>query len=84
MAPDLLRCACPGRLRRAAGQGLSGEGSALLGTRDEGLELGATDVVGTLLRRGLHEVGPVSYTHLRAHETVLDLVCRLLLEKKNY
>ena len=24
--------------------------------------------------------GPVSYTHLRAHETVLDLVCRLLLE----
>ena len=30
--------------------------------------------------RGDHE--PVSYTHLRAHETVLDLVCRLLLEKK--
>ena len=27
-------------------------------------------------------VPPVSYTHLRAHETVLDLVCRLLLEKK--
>ena len=27
--------------------------------------------------------GPVSYTHLRAHETVLDLVCRLLLEKNN-
>ena len=25
--------------------------------------------------------GSVSYTHLRAHETVLDLVCRLLLEK---
>ena len=37
---------------------------------------------------GLHAVEegpggiPVSYTHLRAHETVLDLVCRLLLEKK--
>ena len=29
------------------------------------------------------DVAPVSYTHLRAHETVLDLVCRLLLEKKN-
>ena len=28
-------------------------------------------------------IAPVSYTHLRAHETVLDLVCRLLLEKKN-
>ena len=29
-------------------------------------------------------VAPVSYTHLRAHETVLDLVCRLLLEKKTH
>src|SRR5664280_3451239 len=27
-------------------------------------------------------IATVSYTHLRAHETVLDLVCRLLLEKK--
>ena len=26
---------------------------------------------------------PVSYTHLRAHATVLDLVCRLLFAKKN-
>ena len=36
---------------------------------------------------GLSEVGEpaaVSYTHLRAHETVLDLVCRLLLEKKKH
>src|SRR5450756_2707694 len=30
----------------------------------------------------LRGVGPVSYTHLRAHETRHDLVCRLLLEKK--
>ena len=29
-----------------------------------------------------HDLSTVSYTHLRAHETVLDLVCRLLLEKK--
>ena len=28
------------------------------------------------------QYGPVSYTHLRAHETRHDLVCRLLLEKK--
>src|SRR5450756_2268473 len=28
------------------------------------------------------EPGAVSYTHLRAHETRHDLVCRLLLEKK--
>src|SRR5665811_2633571 len=36
---------------------------------------------GQLLDRGDID-DPVSYTHLRAHETVLDLVCRLLLEKK--
>src|SRR5450756_3064956 len=28
------------------------------------------------------DLRPVSYTHLRAHETRHDLVCRLLLEKK--
>ena len=44
------------------------------------------DMHGGFMDRG--EVGTsfgsytVSYTHLRAHETVLDLVCRLLLEKK--
>src|SRR5450756_2887252 len=27
---------------------------------------------------------PVSYTHLRAHETRHDLVCRLLLEQKKW
>ena len=36
-----------------------------------------------LERAGVKSARPVSYTHLRAHETVLDLVCRLLLEKKN-
>ena len=30
----------------------------------------------------MKEMGPVSYTHLRAHETPEHLVCRLLLEKK--
>ena len=51
---------------------------------------GITPLLGNLdapasLRRlaGLAPYVPVSYTHLRAHETVLDLVCRLLLEKKN-
>ena len=29
-----------------------------------------------------HYLKPVSYTHLRAHETKANLVCRLLLEKK--
>ena len=31
----------------------------------------------------LANVAPVSYTHLRAHETPEHLVCRLLLEQKN-
>ncbi len=30
----------------------------------------------------LHRITPVYYTHLRAHETLPYLVCRLLLEKK--
>ena len=34
------------------------------------------------LNKVVDDYKPVSYTHLRAHETVLDLVCRLLLEKK--
>ena len=36
------------------------------------------------LERAVIGLNPVSYTHLRAHETVLDLVCRLLLEKKKH
>ena len=39
-------------------------------------------IVNGLIRAVPVYVNPVSYTHLRAHETVLDLVCRLLLEKK--
>eukprot|EP00657_Telonema_sp_P-1_P010074 TRINITY_DN436_c0_g1_i8.p1 TRINITY_DN436_c0_g1~~TRINITY_DN436_c0_g1_i8.p1 ORF type:complete len:423 (-),score=82.75 TRINITY_DN436_c0_g1_i8:81-1349(-) len=35
-----------------------------------------------LLTKEYYNICAVSYTHLRAHETVLDLVCRLLLEKK--
>ena len=31
---------------------------------------------------GCGYLSPVSYTHLRAHETGRNLVCRLLLEKK--
>ena len=51
-----------------------------LGIDEETLEIRAVEVTSS-------DVGdapmPVSYTHLRAHETVLDLVCRLLLEKKH-
>ena len=38
--------------------------------------------VDDISNRAAEMVAPVSYTPLRAHETVLDLVCRLLLEKK--
>ena len=38
--------------------------------------------LGAFLECLADRVEAVSYTHLRAHETVLDLVCRLLLEKK--
>ena len=33
-------------------------------------------------KRIKNTVSAVSYTHLRAHETVPEIVCRLLLEKK--
>ena len=36
-----------------------------------------------LMLPGIDGFEAVSYTHLRAHETVLDLVCRLLLAHKN-
>ena len=34
------------------------------------------------VNRDTMQIIPVSYTHLRAHETGRNLVCRLLLEKK--
>ena len=46
------------------------------------LELRARSQTSSTIKE-LLGLAPVSYTHLRAHETVLDLVCRLLLEKKN-
>ena len=51
-----------------------------------GVVLEVVDSLAVMVRQFEHVVNaltPVSYTHLRAHETVLDLVCRLLLAKKN-
>ena len=42
----------------------------------------ASDLERAKVMLSTQETVTVSYTHLRAHETVLDLVCRLLLEKK--
>ena len=45
-------------------------------------EYRAEQAIAALKKLAVPTVRAVSYTHLRAHETVLDLVCRLLLEKK--
>ena len=43
----------------------------------------ASDLMALVLLKSPGAMGAaVSYTHLRANETVLDPVCRLLLEKK--
>src|SRR5674536_288468 len=39
------------------------------------------EIYDSIIQEGIEE-NPVSYTHLRAHETPEHLVCRLLLEKK--
>ena len=46
------------------------------------LEQAPISTATTATEMALHMPTAVSYTHLRAHETVLDLVCRLLLEKQ--
>src|SRR5664280_3610437 len=54
--------------------------SVELSMRSAAVDVGVINIwsdTGVALRIG---DTPVSYTHLRAHETVLDLVCRLLLE----
>src|SRR5665811_138228 len=70
----------PARLLRGAPTGSTPLGTALmLDGAPSPDRLGRTAPLGG--GRGLHEDPrpAVSYTHLRAHETVLDLVCRLLL-----
>src|SRR5659263_54888 len=54
----------------------------LLGRVAEGTALRLSPVATCVLGTDHHWYTPVSYTHLRAHETRHDLVCRLLLEKK--
>ena len=44
--------------------------------------LGGVKVDGSTVTIDTNGVITVSYTHLRAHETKANLVCRLLLEKK--
>ena len=53
-----------------------------VGRPDEGRAIVEFVFLGVLLL--VPNIYPVSYTHLRAHETVLDLVCRHLLEKQKH
>ena len=46
-----------------------------------GIRRSGKSVMLELIKEELAEAGAVSYTHLRAHETRSNLVCRLLLEK---
>src|SRR5674476_1420302 len=65
----------PGGLR------LASRAAEILGLQDRTvLEISQAGRGRRLLRIAASE--PVSYTHLRAHETGRNLVCRLLLEKK--
>ena len=61
----------------------AGHAAALLRLLGDGV---TAEALGAAGRRRVGEAwnwaATVSYTHLRAHETVLDLVCRLLLEKQ--
>ena len=62
----------------------TGSGTSTNMNANEVLATLATNKLGRKVHQNDHvNMSPVSYTHLRAHETVLDLVCRLLLEKKN-
>src|SRR5450759_1544982 len=86
VSPGSRRTACP----------LSGRNSTyrpvqISGTGSIRSSLNVLSIRAAIMRRGfyadkagmmLHSPQPVSYTHLRAHETRHDLVCRLLLEKK--
>jgi len=57
-------------------------GSALAGVVDGPLLLTREGTLPAEVREEIVRLGACLYTHLRAHETVLELVCRPLLEKK--
>src|SRR5450756_608175 len=74
----------PGEILGVVGE--SGAGKSITGAAIIGLlEPPGRIASGQILLEGerIDQSGfePVSYTHLRAHETRHDLVCRLLLEK---
>ena len=67
------------RLRSSDDKNIDEPGEAIL---EEQVPVEPPKVEQNVVMMKEEAIQPVSYTHLRAHETVLDLVCRLLLEKK--
>ena len=62
----------------------TGQGGAISRKMVIAILLGVALIAFEIFNFDTTQYAPVSYTHLRAHETVLDLVCRLLLEKKKH
>ena len=60
----------------------SGQAVTQLANLVQAYQNGNPELVWQSLSGIMVNLGPVSYTHLRAHETDQYLVCRLLLEKK--
>src|SRR5665811_92759 len=80
--PDHQESSCPNPCRPVFREAvLLGPEAVLLGSLRRNVLMKAKTLVSIRSASGLFGVrsAPVSYTHLRAHETVLDLVCRLLL-----
>ena len=54
----------------------------IIGSDEVGRGCFAGPISAASVKINYSHINPVSYTHLRAHETGRNLVCRLLLEKK--
>ncbi len=54
----------------------------VLGVTETGTPRKYSEILRSTVVLGLAKRGSASYTHLRAHETRHEIVCRLLLEKK--
>ena len=68
--------------RQVLVQVLDKSGEEVVGRESEALMADDDFFAPEVFALARRDIDAVSYTHLRAHETVLDLVCRLLLEKK--
>eukprot|EP00658_Telonema_sp_P-2_P017087 TRINITY_DN16619_c0_g1_i4.p1 TRINITY_DN16619_c0_g1~~TRINITY_DN16619_c0_g1_i4.p1 ORF type:complete len:260 (+),score=59.32 TRINITY_DN16619_c0_g1_i4:179-958(+) len=79
-AKNVLLRLVAARNRRETAPSAPAEGLCFVGCGYDGLECWETEFEALLNEWGC--TVPVSYTHLRAHETPEHLVCRLLLEKK--